>query len=123
MATKLWAVGLIFLCTTLTSSAQIFYKFGAAKLPLIFFNWPLLTGLTLYGIGAIIFVIALKGGDVSVLFPIIATSYVWVSLLSNYFFNEPLNIFKWVGIFLIMVGISVIGFGSREKKVKYTEQT
>lgn len=122
MATKMWAVGLLFVCTILTSSAQIFYKFGSAKLPLLFFNWPLIIGLGLYATGAVILVIALKGGEVSVLFPIIATSYIWVSLLSVYFFNEQLNIYKGIGILLIVIGISIIGWGSKKTNaVQYTE--
>ena len=122
MTTKMWAIGLLFICTILTSSAQIFYKFGSAKLPLLFFNWPLIIGLGLYATGAIILIIALKGGEVSVLFPIIATSYVWVSLLSNYFFNEQLNVYKGIGIILIVMGISIIGWGSKKTNaIKYTE--
>lgn len=122
MATKLWAIGLLFLCTILTSSAQIFFKFGAAKLPLLFFNWPLIIGFGLYAIGAVILVIALKGGEVSVLFPIVATSYIWVSLLSTYFFNEQLNMYKGIGIILIVMGISIIGWGSKKADtVQHTE--
>jgi undecaprenyl phosphate-alpha-L-ara4N flippase subunit ArnE len=65
---------------------------------------------------------AFKGGDVSVLYPIVATSYIWVSLLSMYFFNENLNLFRWVGISVILTGIIFISIGSRERDiVKYTE--
>jgi len=126
MPTKPWAIGLMVLCTAFTSIAQIFYKLGAAKLQFslisIITNLPLITGMALYILGAIIMIIAFKGGEVSVLYPIIATSYIWVSLLSAYFFNEDLNLFRWIGIFVIILGIIFISKGSKEKEtITYTE--
>ncbi|MBW2974234.1 hypothetical protein KY366_00820 [Candidatus Woesearchaeota archaeon] len=126
MGTKLWAIGLMVLCTIFTSVAQVFYKLGAARLSFsvisLITNLPLLTGMALYVLGAFIMIIAFKGGDVSVLYPIIATDYIWVSLMAAYFFNEALNLFKWTGVFLIIAGIVFIGLGSKEKEaVGYTE--
>jgi len=69
-------------------------------------------GLALYAVGAGIMIIALRGGELSVLYPIIATSYIWVGILSHFFFGEDLNFFRWSGIFLIVIGIACIGFGS-----------
>lgn len=126
MGTKAWAIGLMILCTVFTSIAQVFYKFGAARLEFdlisLITNFPLITGMVLYILGAVIMIIAFKGGEVSVLYPIIATSYIWVSLLSIYFFNEALNLFRWIGIFVIIIGIIFISAGSKEKEtVKYTD--
>jgi hypothetical protein len=45
MTTKLWAIGLMVLCTAFTSFAQVFYKLGAAKLE---FNLTFITGTVLY---------------------------------------------------------------------------
>jgi undecaprenyl phosphate-alpha-L-ara4N flippase subunit ArnE len=120
MTTKLWAIGLMVLCTAFTSFAQVFYKMGADKLVFSFMeiitNVPLITGMVLYGLGAIIMIVAFKGGEVSVLYPIVATSYIWVSLLSVYFFNESLNLFKVIGIFVIISGVVLISIGSKEKE-------
>lgn len=121
MATKLWAICLVVLCTVLTSTAQIFYKFGAQDLPVIFTNIPLLTGLLFYMLGAIVLVIAFKGGEVSTLYPVFATSFIWVSLMSNYFFDESLSIFKWLGIFSIIIGISLVSYGSKKDSIQYVE--
>ncbi len=117
METKWFAILLMVICTLFTSVAQILYKFGAAKLPLIFTNYHLLGGLFLYGIGAVIFVTALKFGEVTVLYPIIATSYIWVAILSNLTFSESLGGFKLIGIALIFAGITVIAVGTRKKAV------
>ena len=78
MATKLWAMGIVLSCTLLTSTAQIFWKFGAEKLEFNFLsiitNVNLLIGIFLYAIGGILLIISFRGGEVSVLYPIIAIS-------------------------------------------------
>ncbi len=122
MATKLWAMGVVLFCTLLTSAAQIFYKFAVETLEWnimsIITNLNLLTGMALYLIGAVLLILSFRGGEVSVLYPIIATSYIWVSFLSVYFLNEIMNVFKWVGVFTIVAGIALIGFGSKRTDVK-----
>ena len=126
MKTKPWAILLMIVCTIFTSSAQIFYKMGADRLQFniisIITNWHIISGLILYGLGAVLVIIALRGGEVTVLYPIITSSYIWVSLGSVYFFGEKMNSFKWIGIFLIILGIIIITFGQKDKKViEFTE--
>jgi len=122
MATKLWAMGIVLGCTLLTSTAQLFWKFGAEKLEFnllsIITNIEIITGLLLYSIGGILLIISFRGGEVSVLYPIIATGYVWVSILSMFFLGESMNLFKWVGVFTIVSGIALIGFGSKKNNVE-----
>ena len=122
MATKLWAMGVVLFCTLLTSTAQLFYKFGAAKLSFdilsIITNYELIMGVALYAIGGILMILSFRGGEVSVLYPIIATSYIWVSFLSIYFLGENMNEFKWLGVITIVLGIALIGFGSREAAIE-----
>ncbi len=126
MKTKLWAVSLVVLCTLFTSSAQILYKKGAEKLGLnlisIITNWNLIFGIVLYVMGAVLLIVAFRGGDVTVLYPIITTSFVWVTLGSMYFFGETISFLRWIGVFLIIVGIIVINLGSEDKKIsEFTE--
>ena len=118
MATKLWAALLVLFTTLLTSSAQILWKKGSATLepniPSILANYYILGGLLLYVIGGTLIILSFKGGEVSVLYPIIATSYIWVSFLSISFLGEMMNIFKWLGIISIIAGIVSIGYGSKD---------
>ncbi|MFH0979181.1 MAG: EamA family transporter [Candidatus Woesearchaeota archaeon] len=113
---KWWAFALMFLCTLFTSFAQLFYKKGALALSPsvegILFNTFLLIGICLYVVGAFLMLAALRGGELSVLYPIIATSFIWVSLISAFFLGESMNILKWFGVASIIFGISLIGFGS-----------
>ncbi|MBI2558562.1 hypothetical protein HYW20_04520 [Candidatus Woesearchaeota archaeon] len=117
MATKLWAALLILFTTLLTSSAQLLYKFGSSTLSFdiigILTNYYLIAGILLYAVGGILMIVSFRGGEVSVLYPIIATSYIWVSFLSMYFLNEAMNIFKWLGVISIIAGIISIGYGSK----------
>lgn len=118
MATKLWAALLVLFTTLLTSSAQIFYKLGSKTITLdplsIITNYYIIGGLLLYAVGGTLMILSFRGGEVSVLYPIIATSYIWVSFLSIYFLGETMNHFKWAGVFSIIVGIAFIGFGSKD---------
>src|SRR3989344_7723439 len=118
MATKLWAALLVLFTTLLTSSAQIFYKIGSATLSLnpveLISNYYLIGGLLLYAVGGALMIISFRGGEVSVLYPIIATSYIWASFLSIYFLGEIMNTFKWIGVITIIAGIISIGFGSKD---------
>jgi drug/metabolite transporter (DMT)-like permease len=117
MATKLWAALLMLFTTFLTSSAQIFYKLGSSHLSLnpfeLIANYYLIGGLLLYAVGGILMILSFRGGEVSVLYPIIATSYVWVSFLSIFFLGEMMGLFKWIGVITIIAGIAFIGYGSR----------
>ncbi|MDP6265923.1 MAG: hypothetical protein QF584_04055 [Candidatus Woesearchaeota archaeon] len=122
MSTKLWAMGIVLGSTLLTSTAQLFYKFAAEKLSFnilsIITNVNLLVGMVLYAVGGILLIISFRGGEVSVLYPIFATSYIWVSFLSIYFLGEVMNIFKGLGVFVIIAGIILIGYGSKKADVE-----
>ena len=115
MKTKKEAIALVLFCTFLTAAGQIFLKIGSGNLSFnilnLLGNFPLITGLVLYALGAVILVIALKHGELSVLYPIIAMSFVWVSFLSIIFLNEIMNIWKWAGVITIILGICFIGKG------------
>ena len=120
MATKTFAIVMMLFCTILVSSAQVFYKKGSALLEFNFIsiitNYYILIGLVLYGLGFLIMIYAFKHGEVTVLYPIITLSYVWVSLMSVYFFSEIMNVYKWLGVLVIIVGIIFIGIGGKNSK-------
>ena len=75
---------------------------------------PLMGGLALYGIGAAMMVLALRHGELSVLYPVISLSYVWVAILSVVVFHEHMNPFRTAGIAVIIAGVAILGrSGSR----------
>jgi drug/metabolite transporter (DMT)-like permease len=116
--TKGWAILLILLTTALTSVAQILYKIAAPRLPEIITNWPLLGGIACYAFGALLMIVSFSGGEVSVLYPLFATSYIWVTLAAWLLFAETLSPLRIAGLILVVIGVSVIGIGSKNNKDK-----
>jgi drug/metabolite transporter (DMT)-like permease len=106
--------------TIISATAQAFIKTGAAKLgpnPTLaglIQDLPLLTGLFLYGIGAVLMILALRHGELSVLWPVISLSYVWVAILSVVIFHEGMNPFKVAGIIAIVSGVAMMGRGAHK---------
>ena len=109
------AILLVILCTFLTSTGQILWKLGANNMSsaaTIFHNWPLLLGYLVYGLGAGLLIGSLKYGDLSMLYPFVSLSFVWVNIASIFIFGEFVSILNWVGITSILIGVSLIGYGS-----------
>ena len=116
---KLKAIILVVCCTFFTAIGQILWKIGSTKLSLniisLLTNPPLMLGFLSYGIGLILLILALKFGELSLLYPFIALSFIWVALLSMFFLQEPMNLLKWFAIIIIVAGVSFIGFGEKLK--------
>jgi drug/metabolite transporter (DMT)-like permease len=104
------AIWLVVLSTVLTTAAQLFYKSGAARLPELVSNWPLIAGFVLYCFAALLIIWALRFVELSIVFPLLATSFVWVSLISVFFFGESLSVINWFGVFFIACGVAVVGW-------------
>lgn len=111
-------MALVFACTILGAAAQLLMKIGMAHFnpqPLaLLMNVPLITGYALYGVNTLMLVLALREGELSMLYPIIALTYVWVTLLSYFVLHEPVSFFKNVGITIIVIGVAVLGRGDRK---------
>jgi multidrug transporter EmrE-like cation transporter len=76
-------------------------------------NVPLMAGYSLYGMSTVLLVLALKDGELSLLYPVIALTYVWVTALSFLLFRDHVNPFKLAGIAIIVIGVTVLGRGGK----------
>ena len=76
-------------------------------------NVTLLAGLSLYGVSTVLLVLALRDGELSLLYPVIALTYVWVTLLSLIVFHDRVNPIKLAGIAIIVMGVAVLGRGQK----------
>ncbi len=111
-------IGLVFCCTILGAAAQVLMKTGANHLVHpglvgMATNLPLMGGYCLYGISTLLLVLALKDGELSLLYPVIALTYVWVTVLSFLIFHDDINPWKLAGIVLIVAGVAVLGKGGK----------
>jgi drug/metabolite transporter (DMT)-like permease len=104
--------------TVLFAVGQILIKMGADRLVhptlwstfLGFFTVPqLFAGYCLYAVMTVLFVFALKDGELSILYPIISLTYVWVAGLSIWFFHDSFNWLKLLGVVTIVSGVGVLG--------------
>ena len=97
--------------------AAILMKKGADRLKLnlksLLRNRNLIIGILIYGIGTVVYIIALKGAPLSILYPLVSTTYIWTALLSQKLLGEKMNRSKWAGIVCIILGVSLIGLGAR----------
>ncbi len=109
---------LIIVFTFLAATAQVLWKYATnalgehPSLDALITNVPLFAGLAIYGLGAVLMIVALKHGELSVLYPLISLSYVWVAVLSVILFGEQMNPLKLAGIVVIMAGVGVLGRGA-----------
>lgn len=112
------AIGLVFCCTLFGAAAQVLIKMGANSLAhagpwAMMTNLPLIAGYSLYGISTVLLVLALRKGELSILYPVISLTYVWVTALSVMIFKESLNFYKLLGVAVIVAGVGVLGKGDR----------
>lgn len=107
---------LILLFTVFSTAGQYLYKLGAASLKFditaIITNYPVIVGLFFYFIAAILLMYALKGAELSIIYPFIGLGYVWVVLVAFFFFSEKLLLINWLGIGFIVLGVSLVGYGA-----------
>lgn len=117
------SVLLVFCCTLIGAAAQIFMKTGANRLDqhnlanivvATLTNVPLLFGYCLYGMSTMFLVLALRKGQLSLLYPIISLTYVWVTILSIVIFHESMNPFKAMGLTIVVAGVAVLGMDTRK---------
>lgn len=111
MNVKLWAIGLVVFCAFLASLGQLLFKLGSESISTNLLSWAMnlriIGGMVIYFVGAILFIVALKHGNLSILYPLIATSYIWVVIFSTRFLGEPFSFTQWIGIALIIGGVSL----------------
>jgi len=113
--TSFFAILLVIFCTLLTSAGQLLLKIGTQNLQpnwqALITNYALIGGIVLYGLGAVVLIIALKHGELSILYPFIALSFIWVMILSIFILHEQVVAWNWIGVFFILCGVSFIGKG------------
>jgi multidrug transporter EmrE-like cation transporter len=116
---ELWAVALVVVACFVGSFGPILIKKGTATLhrqggivKSLFAaatNVKLVAGICVYGISQVLFVPALRGGDLSILYPLVAVGYVFVSIWAVVLLKERMTVLKWAGIFMVLVGVTLVG--------------
>ena len=114
--TPLSSIFLVLFASLIGSAAAVFLKIGAVRLKdglRYAFNFQLMTGLALFVGSSIPFIIGLKHGQLSVLYPMVSAGYICTMVWSRLFFHEPITKMKVGALMLILAGIICIGAGGR----------
>jgi drug/metabolite transporter (DMT)-like permease len=104
---------LLFLCVLGLSTGQVLFKHSANVLKTLDSPWklafelPFLSALFVYGLTTLGWVWAIQDMPLSRAYMVMALAFVIVPLLSSYFFGEPLTVKFGVGVFFIILGVSL----------------
>ena len=105
---------ILLLSTIVSAIAALLIKFGAKDFTLhpvkLLMNWKFVLGVVLYLASMVVYVILLRYLPLSVAYPMTSATYIWVALLSKKYLNEDVNSWRWGGISLIIVGITLVSW-------------
>jgi multidrug transporter EmrE-like cation transporter len=111
MKTPISSMVLVLIASIFGSFGAVFLKMGAEKLKsslLNIFSWQAALGVGLFLLSSVFFVMGIKNGQLSVLYPMVSLGYVWTLLWSRLFFKEPVTKQKFVALGMILTGIVFI---------------
>ena len=106
---------LVFLASVIGSFGAVFLKLGSARInksPLSFLNSRLVFGVCLFLGSSVFYAFGIRGGQLSVLYPMVSLGYIWTLIWSRLFFNEAFTREKFVGLGLILLGVFFVGLGN-----------
>jgi drug/metabolite transporter (DMT)-like permease len=110
---------LVLVASFFGSFGAVFLKSGSQKLRdglrYLVLNVRLAAGVALFLTSSAFYVMGLKHGEVSVLYPMVSLANVWTLAWSRLFFKEPITRGKAVGLLLILVGVFLIGLGAEAR--------
>jgi undecaprenyl phosphate-alpha-L-ara4N flippase subunit ArnE len=115
MKTPISSMLLVLFASFVGSFGAVFLKWGAGRisrnLKTLILNWRLAAGVALYLFSTVFYLMALKRGELSILFPMVSLGYAWTLLWARIFFGEPFTSRKFGGLALIFAGLIVLNFG------------
>lgn len=107
---------LIVLSSFIGSFGAVFLKSGAAHLGsgivALIKNWRLAAGIFFFLLSSFFFVLGMRAGELTVLYPIVSLGYVWTLVWSRIFFGERITRAKFAGVALILIGVVLVGGGT-----------
>jgi uncharacterized membrane protein len=105
---------LTLLAALVSSFAQLMFKRSVKRIDTLAHlfgllrNRGVLLGLLGYGVGFLLYLVALSGGELSLVYPIFASSFIFVTLLSATLLRERITLIRAVGVLLVFAGIAIV---------------
>lgn len=117
MTTPLSSMLYVLFASFIGSFGAVFLKGGADRLRFhwlaLVSNWRLPLGVFFFLSASYFFVLGVKDGELSVLYPMVSLGYMWTMVWSRLFFKEAITRTKLLGLAAIFAGIFFVGLGSR----------
>ena len=110
-----WQSMTMFLAASLFGAVgQFLYKSGADSAGGSLNSWlvnpRLLGGVACYIAVMVLFVAAFKrGGSLTVLYPVYATTFIWAALISRFAYDVPIKPANYLGMLVLIVGMYLMG--------------
>jgi len=108
---------LVFVAAFLGSFGAVFLKAGAGRLhrqiTTLLFNWRLALGVAFYVLSSFFFVLGVREGELTILYPMVSLGYVWTLVWSRLFFREAITRNKFLGIGLVLAGVVLLNLENR----------
>lgn len=105
------------LASFIGSFGAVFLKSGATQLKMdwrtLAYNWRLAAGVGSFLLSSVFFVMGVRQGELTILYPMNSLGYLWTLLWSRLFFGEPLTRNKFLGLGMILIGVAFLGLGNR----------
>jgi multidrug transporter EmrE-like cation transporter len=116
-ATPVSSMALMLVSSFIGSFGAVFLKAGSQRLAwswkAVAGNWRLGAGVGAFLLSSVFFVLGMRRGELSILYPMVSLGYIWTLFWSRLFFGEPLTRAKFVGLGMILAGIALLSLGSR----------
>ncbi len=113
-ATPAASIAMFLAASLLGALGQLLYKSGAdsadGSVAGYLANWRLLGGVVCYVGVMVLFVAAFKrGGAMSVLYPVYATTFIWAAVIGLIAYGTPIKPINILGMAAIVVGMYLMG--------------
>ena len=107
------------LAVIFTSIGQILQKIGSGRVKnehlnigvksiFVFFDSFIFGALIMLFFATIFYLFALSKLPLSIAYPMLSSGYVLVVLMSKIFLKEKVSLRRWLGVFIIIIGIFII---------------
>lgn len=115
---------ILFICIILGVCGQLVLKRGMNKADIfsfrktekvelfkkIFLNEYIILGFIFYGLSSLLWLVIISKLELSYAYPMVSSGYFFVALFSMLFFKEHISWQRWLSIFVIILGVVIIGF-------------
>lgn len=115
---NIYILQLAFVQSALLTLGQVMLKFGLQRMEpwgwnysfwkSVFCNWQFAASGVCFGAASLLWMYIIKHYPLSMAYPMISLSYVLGLIAAIVFFNEHVDLTKWIGVFLIVTGCVLI---------------